>query len=168
MNKTERSKLGFIIAEMIYDFGSSLQLVDVGERLLSEFPSVRGDVDHSRYGIAYYNVLGCIRSSIYDNADPSALSRAACDIASKTYDTLESVFDHFIETLDGNNLWPNGSDQLSWMIELEGKYSSTNNHSELNPITSELINTNEWRESVLEFYDEGTDEYKYLICQYKV
>ncbi len=168
MNKTERSKLGFIIAEMIYDFNSTRQVADTGNRLLLEFPSVQEDVDYHHYGIAYYNVLRCIQRSIRDNADPTALCKFTNDIASKTYQTLEEVFDNFIETLDGNDLWPDGFDQQSWMIDLEGRYWRTNYDSESNAITAELINTNEWRESVLEFYDEGTNEYKFLICQYKV
>lgn len=154
MNKSEREALANIVSEMIYGFDSSPQLVSAGEHILATFPSIGEVLQHYRYAVAVNNVVNCIRSAAISLYDPMLLTSESKGLNKLTFDSVESIFDEYLENFDGDEFYAH-------LYEIEEKLANANRELAIS-IISELFQTDYWRTAVSSVYEIGTAEFNYL------
>lgn len=152
MNKSEREKLANIVSDMIYSFESNRQLISTGKQILETFPSIADEVEAFRYPVAANNVVNVIRSLLLHLQDRHLLSRHGFEISKRTFDSVEVIFDAYLENFEGDTFY-------SHLYEIEENLSDLH---QAEPTIVQLVQTNYWKEAVAAECEVGTPEFNYL------
>lgn len=154
MNKSERDSLANIVSSMIYSFDSSKPVISEGMRILDAFPCIKQDLENYRYAVATLNVTGVIISSLWHEWDPSLLRKEVKQLSSDTYDSVDGIFDAYLENYEGD-------DFLTHLYDIEKRLADADDFN-ARSIVSQLVDSDYWRTAVAEVYDAETAEYNYL------
>tara|TARA_Y100001934_G_C12363745_1_gene782228 strand:- start:1823 stop:2296 length:474 start_codon:yes stop_codon:yes gene_type:complete len=152
MNKSERNRLAQIVANMKYDFDSIAVVIDKADDILSAFPCIKDDVDAFHVVIAERNLTKVIQSSLCQlHAEPHERGGAISNAFIGERDSLLSrIADDYFCDIEQDQLFA-----LEDVVGAAGK-------SEILQEIEGIIFSIKWRECVLTYIDEGSDDYLFF------